>query len=226
MIVEQERRAEYQAKGHKFVRSLPELEIVLTGKPDPPPHVVFVDDQYATGGQAEAQLRQWSGMNREAWPQSLQGEQNIEMSTLAASTRSHFENSAVSLAFISGTTAGKTRIEAAARELGYNTLKVLYHTPLEPRSPTLSESMRKFLTETGIALLRRVRYGTDPIDAAQQAGLEADALGYGGTASVVVTPFSAPSHVITAFWCPGIIHGQPWIPLFLRRGYRSHLVLG
>jgi hypothetical protein len=29
---------------------------------------------------------------------------------------------------------------------------------------------------------------------------------------------------VAAFWCPGRFNGGSWIPLFLRRGYRKHLV--
>ena len=50
--------------------------------------------------------------------------------------------------------------------------------------------------------------------------------GNGNIGTVMVTGSSAPSHTLTALWCPGVYEGQPWIPLFLRRGYRKKLVLG
>ncbi len=86
--------------------------------------------------------------------------------------------------------------------------------------------MREFLAEVGRGLLRAIRHGDAPVDAAADAALAADAVGYGGIGSVMVTPTSAPSHAITALWCPGAYSGQPWLPLFLRRGYRKHLVFG
>lgn len=226
MILEQERRDEYETKGHIFVRSLSELEIELARERKRAPCVVFVDDQFATGGQAEAQLRQWSGMSRDLWPERLQGEQNIEVSALRPSTRRHFEKGSIALAFVFGTDAGKARIENVARELGFDGLQASFHNSLPSRRPHMSEPMRRFLTEVGTELLKRVRYGNAVVTPEHMAALRSDALGYGGEASVIMTLFNAPSHAITALWCPGVFAGQPWLPLFLRRGYRKHLVLG
>jgi hypothetical protein len=61
MILEQERLADYQNRGWMFARSLAELELRVGEGAD---CAIFVDDQFATGGQAEAQLFHWSGRPR------------------------------------------------------------------------------------------------------------------------------------------------------------------
>lgn len=229
MILEQERRAEYERAGYRFARSLADLELVL-GNAEPS-SLMFVDDQFATGGQAHAQLLHWAGTPREAWPAELQGEQNIDTASLGPLTRAMFAGGDVSLAFAFGTVAGKSRIEQVARDLGFTGLQVAFQTEIRPAPLRLSDPLRAFLEDVGYTLLKRARYSPgsasqSPLTEQQEAGLRGDALGYGGTASIMVTPFSAPAHTITALWCPGIYKAQPWIPLFLRRGYRKHLVLG
>jgi hypothetical protein len=230
MILEQERREEYQRAGHVFVRSLAELEQKLAEMS--PACVVFVDDQFATGGQAHAQLLQWSGKPRDQWPAELRGEQNIEIVTLGQRTSEAFTDGRVALAFIFGTVGGKERIEHAAKKLGYQNLEVLLNSEINPQPIQMSPDLKGFLEGVGYEVLKRARYNpADEIGSAmlteeQEARLRQDALGYGGTASIIVTPFNAPSHTVTALWCPGLYQEQPWIPLFLRRGYRKFLVLG
>jgi HD superfamily phosphohydrolase len=221
MIVEQERRSEYEKKGRSFARSVGELEAHLTADPDR--CVLFVDDQFATGGQAEAQLLQWTGTPRKEWPEAIRGEQNIDLSNLSPKTAEFFKNGKVILGFVSGTASGKARIEAAAAKLGLGGLEVRYAHELRTNSLTMSADLRAFLQDVGTALLGDIRHPDGSMSDAQAAAVAADALGYGGAASLMVTPFSAPSHTLSAFWCPGRYQGESWIPLFLRRGYRKHL---
>ncbi len=224
MILEQERRDEYIEDGHRFARNLSELEIELGKNPDA--CVVFVDDQFATGGQAHAQILQWSGKDRDQWPGDIRGEQNIDHSTLGPNSVSCFTNNPVILAFAFGTEGGKERILDASASVGYNCLQVRYATELNFESPEIDEDLKDYLAEVGFELLKRIRFADAPVDSLQEASIRKDALGYGGYGSVMVTPFGAPSHTITALWCPGIFQEQPWVPLFLRRGYRKHLVFG
>lgn len=221
MIVEQERRSEYEKKGWSFVRSTVELETKLTTDPDV--CVLFVDDQFATGGQAEAQLLQWTGTARNLWPPSIRGEQNIDLSTLGPNTTAFFRDGKVVFGFVSGTASGKTRIEEAARRIGLVGLEVRYANELQSKALKMSSELADFLRKVGTSLLKDIRYPDTEPTAAQIEAVAADALGYGGAASLMVTPFSAPSHTLTAFWCPGRYEGESWIPLFLRRGYRKHL---
>jgi hypothetical protein len=113
-----------------------------------------------------------------------------------------------------------------SHSLGGLVLEVEFHNELIPNRLRISDDLRRFLSKVGVDLLKRIRYGNGVVNAQQQTALERDALGYGGHCSLIVTPFGSPSHTLTAFWCPGIFDGQPWLPLFLRRGYRKHLVFG
>jgi hypothetical protein len=224
MILEQERRDEYIALGHRFVRNLAELELELTKNSDV--CAIFVDDQFATGGQAHAQILQWAGVERDKWPREVQGEQNIDASSLGPKARELFTNGEVVLAFVFGTAAGRDRIRDAAAGVGFNGVDVEYANELNTESVTIADDLKSFLADVGVQLLQRIRFGDSATTSEQNAALQKDALGYGGHCSVIVTPFGAPSHTITALWCPGIFQGQAWVPLFLRRGYRKHLVFG
>ncbi|MBR0954144.1 phosphoribosyltransferase-like protein [Bradyrhizobium canariense] len=222
MLLEQERRAEYGARGWKFARSLAELEGHLAEGAN---SAVFVDDQFATGGQAEAQLFHWSGLPREDWPPEIRDEQNIDLTPLPSEVRKLFQNGPVELQFVYGTMAGKKRIESAAAHLGFRGLTAKFANELNPASMQMTKELRGLLENIGQELLRGIRFPDgSPPSADEVARLRADALGYNGVASVMVTPFNVPSHTITAFWCPGVVGGEAWIPLFLRRGYRKHLV--
>jgi hypothetical protein len=129
--------------------------------------------------------------------------------------------------FLHGTAAGKDRIATAARQVGFADVEVLYDEEIPPNPTGLSGGLRDFLAEVGYQLLRGVRHGeVQTLGEAEEEALRGDALGYGNIGTVIVTASSAPSHALTALWCPGVYDGQPWIPLFLRRGYRKKLVLG
>ncbi|KIU27166.1 hypothetical protein SR39_30795 [Methylobacterium radiotolerans] len=209
IALEQERRDTYLGAGHGFVRNLAELEVRLAG--GPADCVAFVDDQFASGGQASAQILHWAGVPRERWPAAIQGERNIDMSAPGDRTLELLRSGRVRLMFVHGTESGRTRVVETARSAGFADLDVVFDR-LIPASPILSGPLREFLAEVGRGLLRAIRHGDAPVDAAADAALAADAVGYGGIGSVMVTPTSAPSHAITALWCPGAYAGQPWLP--------------
>jgi HD superfamily phosphohydrolase len=223
IALEQERRDAYVTAGHGFVRNLAELEDRLGA--GPVDCVAFVDDQFASGGQASAQLLHWAGVPRDRWPAELRGERNIDGSTPGERTLERLRSGKVRLMVVHGTETGRTRVVETARSVDFADLDVVYDG-LIPASPALSGELRDFLAEVGHGLLKAIRHGMGAIDAEQDEALRRDALGYGNIGSIMVTPTSAPSHAITALWCPGTHAGQPWLPLFLRRGYRKHLVFG
>jgi len=225
MTLEQERKLEYERAGHEFVRSLSELDQRLAR--GGVGCVVFLDDQFATGGQAHAQLLHWAGLPREEWPASIRTERNIDIGRAGDSTLAFLKKGKVRLAFVHGTAAGKARIASAASDLGFSDLAAIYDEEIPPRPAGLSADLKDHLAKVGYQLLRGVRHGdASTLDAEQEGALRGDVLGYGNVGTVMVTASSAPSHALTALWCPGVHDGQPWIPLFLRRGYRKDLVLG
>lgn len=220
MLFEQDERSALEERGHTFCRDFNDLNNALTDQPDRP--IVFVDDQFGTGGQAEAQLRQWLGIPRSTWPANIRGEQNIYNTALTDRTRSALTTNKVTLAFLFGTNEGQERIERVARKIGFSSLSVVFNKSLRSESVSLPPQLEAFLSKVGESLLTGIRKATEPqaISAAK-----IDALGYSGTASVILTQFNVPSNVITAFWCTGLFGDVPWVPLFIRRGYLKHIVL-
>lgn len=217
ILLEQERKGDYEVKGIRFARSVNELEMFLDS--NDVDSVVFVDDQFATGGQAHSQLLQWAGKPREEWPVEIQKERNIDMSVAGAKFTEFLRSGTVRLLFLHGTAKGKARIEAAAKGLGFQDLEARYHEEIPEERADLTTELKAFLQDVGIALLRGL------VPGATNEELAKDALGYGNMATVMTTPTGAPSHTITALWCPGVFEGQAWVPLFLRRGYRKALVI-
>ncbi len=222
MLFEADAQAHYLTKGYKFLRSLDELERAVEADPDAT--MVFLDDQFATGGQAEAQLRHWMGQSREEWPKNIRSERNIDLSAAGKAFSSALKKGSIALAFVYGTEVGKLRVERVAKELGIRDLNVRFSRVLEDRASRMSGELQAYLKAVGLSVLAYCRGGKEN-KAPPASELEPDSLGYGGHASLVVTPNNVPSHVITALWCPGVHQGHPWIPLFLRRGYRKDLVL-
>lgn len=220
MLFEQDERSSLEERGHKFCRDFNDLDSALADLPDRP--IVFVDDQFGTGGQAEAQLRQWLGEPRSTWPENIRDEQNIYNTSLTDRTKGSLIANKVTLAFLFGTNEGKERIERVAGSIGFSSLSVLSQKSLKGESAQLPDRLGTFLSEVGERLLTGIRKATEPTAI---AAAKNDSLGYSGTASVVLTQFNVPSNVITAFWCTGMSGEVPWVPLFLRRGYLKHLVL-
>lgn len=222
MLFEQDRRDQLATAGHAFCRTPAELEILLAKEPER--QVVFLDDQFGSGSQASAQLLQWAGTARDAWPEELRSEANIDLSEgLVAFGRALREGS-VRLAFAYGTAEGRTAIETTATSLGLSGVQVVYGDEL-PRPPAgFSTEMRTFLEEVGKTVLSHVRCAGGR-DAPPESCI-GDAMGYGGIGALLATTYNVPSFTVPGFWCPGIVGGLPWVPLFLRRGYRKHLVFG
>jgi HD superfamily phosphohydrolase len=220
MLFEQDERSALEEHGHKFCRDFNDLDSALADHPDRP--IVFVDDQFGTGGQAEAQLRQWLGEPRSTWPENIRDEQNIYNTSLTDRTRSALTANKVTLAFLFGTDEGKKRIERVAKDIGFSHLSVVSNKLLTGETANLPASLRVFLSLVGESLLTGIRKAAEP---PAVAATKNDALGYSGTASIILTQFNVPSNVITAFWCTGMFGEVPWVPLFIRRGYLKHLVL-
>jgi hypothetical protein len=217
MLFEQDAYDELEGQGHKFCRNLTDLNDLL--EVEPSRTVVFLDDQFSTGSQAKAQLYHWAGRAKETWPPELRNERNIDFTKIGSHVTAALQKGKVTIAFVYGTQTGAEAIMSTAKSLGFAGVTILHDKALPSHAQGIPQPLRDFLFDVGKQVLSRSR-GASPEEAA------ADALGYGGAGSMVVTPFNAPSHAITAFWCPGIFNGLPWVPLFLRRGYRKHLVIG
>lgn len=223
MLFEQDTQDSLRKRGHEFCRNFAELDRALEA--DSGRTIVFVDDQFASGSQACAQLYQWSGAKRDAWPESVRGERNIDLTEPSSRFQKFLQSGQVVLAFLFGTADGRGKIRKAATDLKFANLDVEYSEELSSKSAQMSAEMRMFLESVGTEVLQHCRRDMgSPAEILEAC--KRDALGYDGKASLTVTPYNAPSHAITAFWCPGKYKDLPWVPLFLRRGYRKHLVIG
>ena len=223
MLFEQDTYDTLKKRGHEFCRNFAELERSLEagGKRT----VVFIDDQFGSGSQACAQLYHWAKVERSKWPKSLQGERNIDFTDPTVRFVDFLRKERVVLGFLFGTPEGQALIERTAKELGFENVLVKSKVNLPSKGTAISKELKEFLVDVGTQVLQYCRRD-DTTEAASAEVCRADALGYGGKASLIVTPYNVPSHSITAFWCPGIFNELPWVPLFLRRGYRKHLVIG
>jgi len=207
------------SKGHEFCRSLFDVERGLEINSNR--SIVFVDDQFSAGGQARAQLHCWANADRDSWPQELRRESNIDLTSPSPRFIQHLRTGEVLLSFLYGTEAGKSKIEATARSLGFERVSVVYDEELPSKAARMSPELKGFLEDVGMHALQHCSVEKPPLES-----FRVDALGYGGAASLMVTPFNVPSHTITAIWCPGKYTSLPWVPLLLRRGYRKHLIIG
>jgi HD superfamily phosphohydrolase len=219
MLLEQDARDALMSQGHEFCRNLSDVERSLEVNANR--SVVFVDDQFSAGGQARAQLHCWANVDRNDWPIDLRRESNIDLTPPSPRFMQHLRTGEVLLSFLYGTKAGKLSIETTARALGFERLSVVYDEELPSKAPIMSSEMKRFLEDVGMHVLQHCSAENPPLET-----FRADALGYGGAASLMVTPFNVPSHTITAIWCPGKYRSLPWVPLLIRRGYRKHLVIG
>lgn len=227
-LFEQECRSQFPGPKFHFARGIGEIEQRL--ELDPSAATIFVDDQFASGSQGTAQLLQWAGKPRKDWPSSVRDEKNITTEVLGPRAIEAFGTGNVALGFVYGSKIGQANLEETAGSVGFNGLKVIFRHDIASAKPKMSMDLTGYLADVGRQLLRRVRHphhdAAVALAADAEQALRADALGYGGHGSVMTTESGGPTHSLTALWCPGIYNGEPWLPLFLRRGYRKHIVLG
>ncbi len=120
-------------------------------------------------------------------------------------------------------------LESGFASLGIDRFRGLLFTQSLAATPvTVSPDLEAFLAEAGTSVLSWCRHRTADLSALQPdelAACEQDALGYSGARALMCTPFNVPTGTFTAFWAPGYVNGEPWMPLLLRRGYLKRLIL-
>jgi hypothetical protein len=224
MILEQENREYLREQGWTVCKTIAEA----LGRAQAGDLVVLCDDNASSGSQAECQLRAWLGQARETWSAELRGEQGIEDRPLSPNDQDRLRAVRVSLAVCATDTEAIERLAVVAADLQI-TFEGIHSGHAVAGTAQLSNELREELRLIGTELLLHCRWRKDhpgETPSAELAGRCAeDALGYGGKCGLLATLFSVPASTITALWCPGIYNGEPWVPLFLRRGYFDHLVL-
>jgi hypothetical protein len=194
--------------------------------------VVFIDDNIASGTQAGRQLDIYMGADAEK-PLG-----NYFIEKLDDRSKELLRSQNIGAAFAVGFDGGRKAFVDRATHHGIRLSgeNVQWGKSVEDASGKafLSEGMRTFLREVGIAVLSR-RFQRERIPESANIAREF-ALGYGGLEGLLVTSFSVPTSTYPAFWCPGILECAqpeneppvtfPWTPLFIRTGMLPHLVLG
>jgi deoxynucleoside triphosphate triphosphohydrolase SAMHD1 len=193
-------------------------EAISSASQDDP--ILMCDDNYATGTQATAQLYTWMKTDR---PKDFADEKNLLPSLEADANREKLKSLKSHISVISGTEAGKKLIEGHAIKLGLQ-LSTSFANEVGG-SADLTPKMREFLRAVGYSLQKSLRADNQILNEKIEESLRGRALGYGGHCGLSTSYFNVPTSTLTAFWCPGLYNGRPWLPLLIRRGYSQHLKL-
>jgi len=180
--------------------------------------IVTVDDLVTSGSQACTQLQALMGLPKDEWQDK--DEKNIFEEPLSSPQRNSLKGCEVKALFAYGMESGRSALKETARALGIAKFDVLVDELGDPSdlAKQIDSSLRDFMTETGRDLLTTMRGN---VGASEN---EADALGYGGASDLVVSIFNVPTCCPACLWCPGIVNGASWVPLFIRRGYQHRAV--
>lgn len=193
----------------------------LLGVAKPGDAVIFVDDNVSSGTQFSAQLLAWLGVREQSDDPAVLREAGIETNRLQPNEISLLSELEIRLA----TCVGKPGSDDSIRK------------KLAPAGQSLKfggsafgerlDAMSAVQTLRGpfLEFLRRAGAGCIQTSGLEEADAEKDALGYGNAQGRTVTLWNVPTSTYTALWCPGIVDGEPWFPLFIRRGYASKLIV-
>jgi HD superfamily phosphohydrolase len=192
--------------------------------PDDGSAVVFVDDVSASGSQACTQLQAWLGVPRELWADPA--ERNIWPEPLPDNVVHSLKKRPVRIIVAEAFDDAKLRLTKTATDLalqdfGVDSGKSIGATSSAPISTNLS----KYLAHVGRGVLLSARAKLHAGSRPNSRKAAADALGYGGRTLCACGLFNVPTCCPPAFWCPGEVDGTPWMPLLVRRGYESLLVV-
>jgi hypothetical protein len=190
--------------------------------------IVFCDDNVTSGSQAICQFMAWLDVSKDEWTDEQRTEHGIEQTCLSSRDCDMLTKLRVSIVTAAGTPTAKTALQSKFESLGLAEFSGLqYQRELSRVSPELG-APESFLQDVGLHVLSWARHGkANPADLSSEeaASCKSDALGYSGARALACSPSNVPAGTLTALWCPGVFHGEPWIPLLIRRGYLKHLVL-
>lgn len=228
MLFEQDRKPLMAERGWTVGHSLAEA----LGRAKSGDTIILCDDNVSSGSQARSQFLSWYGVPREQWPADLRGEAGVDDVTLSDNAKSLMAQLSIGIAVCVKGRLAEDELRVTLKDLlPKQFLGIFAGKSLDNFASTfdgLSDNLQSFLRAVGSSVLRHARR-RDRQWANEQTTLEegcdADALGYGGLKGMLVTPFNVPTSTLPALWCPGMVNGEPWMPLFVRRGYLRHLVV-
>jgi deoxynucleoside triphosphate triphosphohydrolase SAMHD1 len=183
--------------------------------------IIFVDDNVSSGTQFSAQLLNWMGVRGKSPDDAVKKEAGIELFELQPNEKDLF--SKIELWLV--TCVGKPESENLIRDkllaadglLKFKGARFARALDLGASKEALSPPFEEFLRKVGAAC---VTPSSTPGGTPSE-----NALGYSNSKGRTVTLWNVPTSTFTALWCPGIVDGEPWCPLFIRRGYTEKLIV-
>lgn len=191
-------------------------------------HLVFCDDNVTSGSQALCQFLAWLGVPETSWTEAQRLEKGIERTALSDRDAELLRNLKVTIVTAAGTTDAVTLLKEELPKLGLKDYQGLVFGKTLSHAAANLDVLEPFLKQVGTSLIAWCRYDSEDVSKlsqGQQDACQEDALGYRGARGLYCTPFNVPVGTLTALWAPGIHSGEPWMPLMIRRGYLSKLVL-
>ncbi|MDE2227741.1 MAG: HD domain-containing protein [Alphaproteobacteria bacterium] len=222
--LEHELRDSLQQEGWAFKKTIRDVLDIANGNDE----LILCDDNVASGNQALCQFMAWLDVPQKNWTEEQKREQGIERSALSPRDQALLKVLPIRILTALGTPRAKDFLAENLSKLGLTRFAGLsYARELVLDAKDLG-SAEEFLRDVGQNLLAYVRYGQNEfarLSPGQKSECENDSLGYSGQRALVCTTTNVPTGTVTAFWCPGMYKGEPWVPLLIRRGYLKNLVL-
>ncbi|WP_159442510.1 HD domain-containing protein [Agrobacterium sp. DSM 25558] len=189
--------------------------------------IVFVDDNSVSGTQAAAQLHAFHSSNRKLWPEKMQSEAGLH-TELKDEDFSVFATTNFRIVVAFGHSNAAKTLHQTADILDLQGFKGVSYVSEITETPSWSNKLRAYLTKVGEQLIAHDRWekNFDKLDSRDQETCREHAFGFGGIGGLTVFQNSVPTSTVTAFWMPGMVDGRPWIPLAIRHGRVSKLLLG
>ena len=223
-LLKQEFRQELKAAGikdHKSVHAM--LGVAQAGD-----EVIFVDDNISSGTQFSAQLLRWVGLQNTSTSPEIRKEVGIELFELDNNAKLLLRSLNLRLATCVGKDTGNASVRENLLIAGdsLNFCGVIFGRDLAlnpsgvATSAPIKSEFLNFLKTVGEECMRSAADLEEVDDSCRSK-----ALGYGNSQGRTITLWNVPTSTFTALWCPGIVDGEPWFPLFIRRGYADKLVV-
>jgi HD superfamily phosphohydrolase len=188
--------------------------------------ILLIDDNAVSGVQSAAQLYSFSPRPKPEWPKELQYEKHL-FGALSAEEWHTLCSTTFAIVVAVGADGAKERLQRTSAALGIGKFQGLFYGQKVGAGLPWAADVAGFLQGVGRDLMAQHEFGMNykDVDIDARKYCDSHCFGYGNHGGVTVTHVNVPSSTVTALWQPGRYNGRPWIPLFLRRGRFSELVL-
>lgn len=221
-ILEREAKSLAEYRGLSFAK---DIEEALRGDADTP--IALVDDNISSATQARAQFLAWTGVPRADWPEECRGEDGILDRALDPQLLNRLYERGFRIVVGAARDVAQSNLEALFGELGIpNFQGVHFEHPIT--GLTWDPELRDHLSRVGKSLMAWATYrkSVDELSPSEADYCERRAFGYGNAGALIATTSNVPTGTVTPIWLPGLVDGQPWMPLMIRQNKLRHLVIG